>query len=145
LEGREGAGVVKSAESVPLQAELADKLGGLIDRQRGTAAIRSLVTRQQIYAGPYAHESPDLIVNYAAGYRVSWETALGGLPAGCFADNVKKWSGDHIIDPTLVPGVLFMNRQFDGTAARLLDLAPTILAALGVPKNSEMEGEPILR
>ena len=91
-----------------------------------------------------AHQAPDLAVHCAAGYRVSWESSLGGAPLGLFADNVKKWGGDHIIDPTLVPGVLFMNRPFRTEGARLLDLAPTILAALGVAKGPAMEGESLL-
>lgn len=37
-----------------------------------------------------------------------------------------------------------MNRTFDGEAANLMDLAPTILAALGVPKGSAMEGDSLL-
>ena len=57
---------------------------------------------------------------------------------------MKKWSGDHIIDPCLVPGVLFMNRPFRGQEASLLDLAPTILDALGVPKGPAMEGRSLL-
>jgi hypothetical protein len=75
---------------------------------------------------------------------VSWSTALGGIPQALFEDNVKKWGGDHIIDPSLVPGVLFMNRPFRDERASLLDLAPTILAALGVPKGPVMEGESLL-
>jgi hypothetical protein len=102
------------------------------------------VTREQIYSGPYAHESPDLLVNCSEGYRVSWTTALGGVPVGYFEDNTKKWGGDHIIDPPLVPGVLFMNQPFDTTRARLSNLAPTILAALGLPKGSAMEGGSLL-
>jgi bisphosphoglycerate-independent phosphoglycerate mutase (AlkP superfamily) len=86
-------------------------------------------------------EAPDLVVGFAAGYRASWTTALGGIPESLFEDNVKKWGGDHIIDPSLVPGVLFMNRPFDGGAARLADLAPTILQALGVEKPPIMEGK----
>ena len=34
-----------------------------------------------------------------------------------------------------------MNRPFRGEGARLVDLAPTILAALGVPRGPAMEGE----
>lgn len=71
-------------------------------------------------------------------------TALGGAPEGYFEDNVKRWCGDHIIDPCLVPGVLFMNREFNGEKARLLDMAPTILEALGVPKGPAMEGDSLL-
>ena len=84
------------------------------------------------------------MVSFAPGYRVSWQTALGGMPHGHLEDNVRLWSGDHIVDPTLVPGVLFMNRPFRGEGARLLDLAPTILAALGVPRGTAMEGETLI-
>ena len=102
------------------------------------------MTRQQIYSGAYAQESPDLQVNFAAGYRVSWGTPLGGVPAGLFEDNTKRWAGDHVIDPELVPGVLFMNRKFSAENASLVDLAPTILSALGVSKIPEMEGNDLL-
>jgi bisphosphoglycerate-independent phosphoglycerate mutase (AlkP superfamily) len=44
----------------------------------------------------------------------------------------------------LVPGVLLMNRPFRGERARLIDLAPTILAALGAPVHPAMEGEALL-
>ena len=103
-------------------------------------AVRGAKTRRQIYSGAYAEESPDVVVEFNAGYRVSWTTALGGIPEGLVEDNVKKWGGDHIIDPLLVPGALFMNRTFRGEGARLLDMAPTILSALGVPKGDAMEG-----
>ena len=59
-------------------------------------------------------------------------------------DNVKKWGGDHVVNPELVPGVLFMNRSFDDTEADLRDLAPTILKALGVPKGDAMEGKDLI-
>jgi len=89
-------------------------------------------------------EAPDLLVDFAEGYRVSWSSSMGGVAEQAFEDNVKKWSGDHIIDPDKVPGVLFLSRPFR-EGARLLDLAPTILAALGVPRGPAMEGESILK
>ena len=58
---------------------------------------------------------------------------------------MRKWAGDHIIDPSLVPGILFMNRPFEAEGASLVDLAPTILAALEVPSGPEMEGRSLLR
>jgi hypothetical protein len=140
LQGREAQGIVAPVEAEALKSAIAARLTGLVDAERGQTAVRSVLTREQVYSGPYASESPDLVVNFAAGYRASWGTALGGMAATCFEDNVKKWSGDHIIDPVLVPGVLFMNRPFDGRAARLLDTAPTVLEALGVPRGPAMEG-----
>jgi len=145
LAGRERDGIVSPEDAEAVTADIKRGLTGLVDSDRGSVAIRGVSSRGEIYSGAYAAESPDLVVNFAEGYRVSWATALGGVPAGLCEDNVKKWGGDHIIDPTLVPGVLFMNRSFDGDAARLVDLAPTILAALGVPKGSAMEGTSLLK
>jgi predicted AlkP superfamily phosphohydrolase/phosphomutase len=145
VRGREGQGIVPPEEADALKAELVRGLAGLTDPGHpGKLAIRRVVPREEAYRGPYLAEAPDLVVDFAEGYRVSWSSSMGGVAEGQFEDNVKKWSGDHIIDPERVPGVLFMNRPFrDG--ARLLDLAPTILAALGVPKGPAMEGESILR
>lgn len=144
LRGRESQGIVEVSEAPALQAAIAKGLAGLQDTQRAAVAIRSVVTREQVYRGPFAAESPDLMVNFSSGWRVSWSTALGGVPAGWFEDNVKRWSGDHIIDPVLTPGVLAMNRPFRCEGARMEDLAPTILAALGVPRGPVMEGESLL-
>ena len=81
------------------------------------------------------------MVNFAEGYRVSWGTPLGGVPQGLFEDNLRKWGGDHVIDPECIPGVLFMNRPFRQQDASLVDLAPTILSEFGLPKHPAMEGE----
>ena len=120
-------------------------MADLRDEERdGEPAIRSVRSREDVYHGPYVVEAPDLLVNFASGYRVSWSSSMGGVARGHLEDNIKKWSGDHIIDPELVPGVLFMNRPFRGEGARLLDLAPTIMARLGVPKGPAMEGKSLI-
>ncbi len=144
IKSREEQGIVDPSEVEALKSTIAKGLTGLPDPGLGKAAVRSVATREQVYSGSYAHESPDLLVNYSEGYRVSWTTALGGMPVDHFEDNEKKWSGDHIIDPCLVPGVLFMNRPFRDAGASLLDMAPTILEALNVPKGQAMEGASLL-
>jgi predicted AlkP superfamily phosphohydrolase/phosphomutase len=144
LKGRESNGIVEPSDADVLKAAIVQGLTELRDPVGGKVAIRSVLSREQLYTGAYADESADLLANFAEGYRVSWTTTLGGVPRGHFEDNVKKWGGDHIIDPCLVPGVLFMNRPFRGEGASLLDLAPTILAALEVPQGSDMEGSSLL-
>jgi len=140
VRGREAEGVVEKTQADSLAQEIATGLTGLIDSERGSQAIRSAKTVRDLYSGAYADEAPDIMVGFAAGYRASWTTALGGIPAALFEDNVKRWGGDHIIDPALVPGVLLMNRAFDGSGARLVDLAPTIIRALGAVVPAVMEG-----
>jgi predicted AlkP superfamily phosphohydrolase/phosphomutase len=141
IRGREGRGVVAPEDAERLKTEIAGRLHGLIDPESGTVAVRRVSTREQVYAGPFLAEAPDLIVNCAPGYRISWDSVRGGVPAGpTFEDNTRKWAGDHIIDPPLIPGVLLMNGPFRGDGARLVDLAPTILDALGLPPGPAMEG-----
>jgi predicted AlkP superfamily phosphohydrolase/phosphomutase len=140
LEGREGQGIVTPGESAEVAAAITALLEGLIDPASGQVAIRRVRPREAVYSGPLVGDAPDLLVDFAAGYRASWGTSLGGVPEGQFEDNVKKWSGDHIVDPRLVPGVLVMNRPVRHEGADLLDLAPTILEALRVPKPPEMDG-----
>ncbi|MEQ1692247.1 MAG: alkaline phosphatase family protein [Gemmatimonas sp.] len=142
--GREAEGIVSVNDTARVSREIVQGLGGLPDAERGQIAVSRVVTRDDVYAGAYAAESPDLVVLFNEGYRVSWDTALGGVAQGHFEDNVKKWGGDHIIDPLHVPGVLFMNRSFRADGARLLDLAPSILHALGPGKAPSMEGESLL-
>ena len=140
---REAEGTVAADDALTHKQDIADGLRGLVDQQCQTTAVRDVVDCHATYHGPYTEHAPDLYVNFNRGYRASWETALGGVPEGVFADNTRRWGGDHIVDPELVPGVLLMNRPFD-SAAGLADLAPTIVEALGVPATSQMEGRTLL-
>lgn len=144
LKDREAQGVVTTDQVPAVTAALARGLTGLRDPECGQVAVRSVMTRGRVYAGPHVAGAPDLIVNFSPGYRVSWDTPLGGVSEGLFEDNTRRWAADHVIDPDLIPGVLFMNQPFRQDAANLMDLAPTILAALGVPVGAAMEGGSLL-
>lgn len=144
LREREGEGSVKESEVEEVKNDLVLALSGLEDRERGRIAIRNVLTCDELYKGPYAHLAPDLMINFATGYRVSWDTPLGGVPEGLFEDNCKKWSGDHVIDPKLVPGILLLNHPFRKEDAALVDLAPTILRALGAESKQHLEGSSLL-
>ncbi|RMH19412.1 MAG: hypothetical protein D6696_10665, partial [Acidobacteria bacterium] len=56
-------------------------------------------------------------------------------------DNVKAWSGDHCIDPRLVPGVFFCNHPIDDDDPALIDIAPTALRLFGVEPPAHMDGK----
>jgi hypothetical protein len=76
--------------------------------------------------------------------RLRASGGFGRVARGLIEDNTKRWGGDHIIAPTLVPGVLFTDCPFRTERARLLDFAPTILSVLGPGKTPVMEGESLL-
>jgi predicted AlkP superfamily phosphohydrolase/phosphomutase len=131
-------------EAAALKRELIDRLTGLQDPETGEVAIRRVYAASELYQGPYLEAAPDLIIGYADGYRTSWDAAIGKMGATIFEDNNKAWSGDHCVDPSLVPGVLFSNIRIDADDPGLEDLAPTVLDLFGIPKPAWMEGKCLL-
>jgi predicted AlkP superfamily phosphohydrolase/phosphomutase len=141
LKGKFEQGIVEpGAEADALRDEIADRLGKLVDPATGQQAIKRVYQAGKVYRGPYKDQAPDLIVGYARGYRVSWEAAVGRTSRDVFHDNKKAWSGDHCVDPSVVPGVLFCNRAIETENPRLLDIAPTVLDLFGIPKPDYMDG-----
>jgi predicted AlkP superfamily phosphohydrolase/phosphomutase len=143
LSGREKSGIVMpGAEAEALKAEIAAKLNGLVDTETGDVAIREVFEPAKLYAGPYLANGPDLLIGYNNGYRISWDGATGVIAGSVFADNMKPWSGDHCIDPRLVPGVFFCNRSVEADDPALIDIAPTALQLFGIQPPPYMDGRP---
>ena len=143
--GREGQGIVQpGAETAGLKQELAKKLAAWTDG--GTTVVNHVYAGVTIFHGPYRDQAPDLYLGFADGYRASWQTALGAVPAAVIEDNKKPWNGDHLIDPALVPGVLFCTEKLRDHPT-LYDLAPTILRAVGCPDaklaSYHLDGKPL--
>ncbi|MDX1626359.1 MAG: alkaline phosphatase family protein [Wenzhouxiangellaceae bacterium] len=107
LEGREGQGSVDPADADAVEREIAAALAGWTDPADGSPVVRRVFDGEEIYPGGNRADAPDLVVGYHSGYRASWQTTLGAVPAVQTEPNRQKWSGDHCIDPHLVPGVLF--------------------------------------
>ncbi|MEJ2342419.1 MAG: alkaline phosphatase family protein, partial [Gemmatimonadales bacterium] len=142
VEGREAKGIVKSGEEAEaLKAELIGRLSGLIDEQSGETAIQEAFDTASLYSGPYLKNGPDVLIGYNVGYRISWDGATGVVEGPIFTDNVKPWSGDHGIDPRLVPGVFFSDRSIGCDDPALIDVAPSALWLFGIQPPSYMDGK----
>jgi hypothetical protein len=87
--------------------------------------------------------SPDILIGWARGYRTAWNSILGGFSKHVIYDNDDKWSGDHCIDPDLVPAILFCNKPVQKAGSALFDITATILAEFGVPLPAHMQGSPL--
>lgn len=132
LRGREGMGIVEpGGEAARITEEIAAGLRQWTDEKTGKRVIRTVYKSSEIFWGSEAEKTPDLGVGFHEGYRASWQTALGAVPERLIEDNLKKWSGDHLIDPELVPGVLFVNRKLRIPKPTLYDIAPTLLREFG--------------
>jgi predicted AlkP superfamily phosphohydrolase/phosphomutase len=145
LKGREARGTVApGAEASALKAELARKLGDLHDGPNGPAAITRVYDRDAVYAGPFKDNAPDLIIGYNEGYRASWDGVTGIVDDTVIEDNGKAWSGDHCIDPALVPGVLFSSLGLKTDKPSIMDIAPTVLELFGIAPPAHMDGRGLI-
>jgi predicted AlkP superfamily phosphohydrolase/phosphomutase len=143
LRGREREGIVQSGEeAATLKEELRSRLDGLVDPSSGRVGITGVFNCDAMYTGPYVDNAPDLIVGYGDGFRASWDSVMGKVTTQIFEDNLKAWSGDHCIDPRLVPGVLFCNRKIVEEKPALVDVAPTILKLFGLGLPAHLDGKP---
>ncbi|MBA3915373.1 MAG: alkaline phosphatase family protein [Acidobacteriales bacterium] len=145
MKGREREGILDpaGAEAERVRNAIENGLASLVDAGSQSPAIRNVSRKEALYSGAYVENSPDLLVNFHPGFRVSWQSAVGGFANSLLEDNMRRWSGDHIMAPDAVPGVLFVNRKIAREQASILDLAPTILQHLGVAVPAEMEGVPL--
>jgi len=145
LKGREGQGAVDPAEYKAVVDDVAARLLTITDPKTGARIMSGAYKRDDIYTGPFVKDAPDIQTGMADGYRVSWQTTLGGSPPGdILYPNERKWSGDHCgFDYRTIPGVLISNRALTEPAPRIVDLAPTVLKYFGVPIPKDMDGKPL--
>ncbi len=146
LRGREGQGIVSTGDEYrTLATDLSARLlADLKDPDTGERIVRNVYKRDDVYSGEYLHNASDLQVGFADGYRVSWQTTLGGAPAELVYPNMKRWSGDHGgYDYANTAGVLITNRPITTDAngrANIIDIAPTVLQFYGVQVPGSIDG-----
>jgi predicted AlkP superfamily phosphohydrolase/phosphomutase len=143
LAGREAEGIVAPGEADAVAAELARQLLAFTDPADGRAVVRRVFRGADAFHGARVAEGPDLVVGYDVGYGASDQTTLGEVTDEVIADNTSRWSGSHLMDPDVVPGVILSNRRIAGEGHNLVDVTATILAWYGLPPSDGMRGTSI--
>ena len=143
VRGREGKGIVSPGQEYQqLAAELSAKLMTMTDPESGESIVRGVYKRDDVYSGEFLNNASDLQVGFQEGYRVSWQTTLGGSPQGIVYPNMKKWSGDHGgYDYMTTAGVLISNKKLPGGPTRIIDIAPTVLKHFGITVPVTIDGK----
>jgi predicted AlkP superfamily phosphohydrolase/phosphomutase len=145
LQGREPAGIVQpETEYERLRHAIAQTLLTLCDPETGRPVIRRVYRREELYHGPFASQSPDLVIQWSD--YAYWGRGVYGGQAPVFEAqrhfdfSDQPLSGAHRPDGILIiqgPGIKSAV-QVEGAA--LQDLAPTILGILGIPIPEYMDG-----
>ncbi len=143
LRGREAHGIVQpGAEYDALKQELKQRLVQMVDPVTGEHPVRRVIAREEAYRQFDSNMIPDLFVTNNDGYRVSWQTSLGGIPKDLIEPNKQVWSGDHCsVDPEIVKGIFFYNRKVaTDRSPYIADIYPTVLGLLGVKAPYKLDG-----
>lgn len=114
----------------------------------GWEPVRKTWRRDQLYDGPFVDRAPDIVLdfNLENGYSYSCLRSQdkGGPffhrldPSDYFGGKGQALAGNH-----RPYGVCFLSEPVSAGAAALQDIAPTVLASLGVPAPP-MDGTPLL-
>jgi len=132
LRGRESDGIVDPADFERTRDEVAQRLLAFSDPRTGTRPVARAVRREEAFRGSYADEAPDLLLDPAPLYMLT-HARLAVEPAD--------WSsGDHRIEGVLAAAGPAVASGGLPDGPRLVDLAPTILAAAGAPASVHHTG-----
>ncbi|MEX0989905.1 MAG: alkaline phosphatase family protein [Actinomycetota bacterium] len=130
LAGREPDGIVDPADFEKVRDQVMDALSSFVDPETGRKPVKAIFKREEIFKGKHADAAPDILMEPAEQYSLTHAKS---------AVEKADWiAGDHRIDGVMAvtgPGV----RAFEQTPL-LVDLAPTILAALDAPASIEHTG-----
>jgi predicted AlkP superfamily phosphohydrolase/phosphomutase len=138
LEGREQKGSVAQGRPYEdLREELIHRLRGLEHPETGEPLVAKVHRREELYAGPQLAKAPDLVVEAVQGYEIKANLGAGGLLApperpGC---------------PSRHDALFYISGIKEGLKPephRLEDLAPTLLALLGLNAPPSLDGQSLL-
>lgn len=153
LEGREPRGIVPPSEYGPLIRAIKEDL--LSMRVPGTEIriVEGVFARDEVYSGPFLEEMPDLVIlwNYDA---TQWAKEMGTREAPeSLSRLIKPLSIIPMASRIQIPfsafhtmrGIFFargpgIRPGFMVDDAKIYDMAPTLLALLGVPIPEDVDG-----
>jgi len=148
-EGQLPEGVVKDVDAEAVLGAIEKCLKELRDPKTGTPVISNVYRAAEVYHGPYASTSPELIPSW-------WEDGFlleQSDPAGTSDEAVERtdviregvdFVGSHRLEGifSITGGPARNGLEFSG--AHITDVAPTVLYLMGLPIPEDMDGRPLL-
>jgi predicted AlkP superfamily phosphohydrolase/phosphomutase len=147
LAGREPVGRVQpGVEEEGLLEELRGELFALQDPASGEAIVERITTASEAFGDDYHPDIPDLMVRFRTDLGVIEDCRsprVGLLHEPLYNANIPR-TGDHTTESRLwlTGAEVDASRLTEGS---VLDIAPTVLEALGVPGETDLDGNSLLR
>jgi predicted AlkP superfamily phosphohydrolase/phosphomutase len=130
LAGRGPDGIVDPADFETVRDRVMDALGSFVDPKTGRKPVKAIYKRQEVFKGKHADLAPDILMEPEVGYSLTHARSA--------IEDADWISGDHRPEGVIV--AVGPNVQPFEQPPLLIDLAPTILAALDAPSSVEHTG-----
>lgn len=138
VKGRQPQGIVPSEEYERVRQRVLDVLERLVDPHTGRKLVDRVIFREEVCHGPHCEQGPDLHL-VMDGYRVI-AFPLFATNTRVVTEQIRGDSGCHRGNGILLAHgpLVRAGRRIEG--ANIVDLAPTILHAFGLPVPRDMDG-----
>ncbi|HJQ26234.1 MAG TPA: alkaline phosphatase family protein [Blastocatellia bacterium] len=136
VKGKYPQGTVAPGDAASLVAEIKQGLAEISDN--GAPIVKRVYERDELFSGPVVHLAPDLCVQSHYGYDLK-----GAVNKTQLMDR-EVFTGMHTQDDS----TLFINSQAAALRSdkpHITDVAPTLLAALGLEVPATMDGRSMFR
>ncbi len=146
LKGREPGGIVEpGAEYEDMRSRCIEEIEALTDPESGEKIVEKVYRKEDLYRGEMIEEAPDLIICWK-DYSFYTSNTPGRESGDCFGEYQKVDASDYLhIGTHRLDGVFMalgpvIKKDERVEGARITDIAPTILYALGEDVPEDMDG-----
>jgi predicted AlkP superfamily phosphohydrolase/phosphomutase len=132
LAGREPEGIVEPGDYEQVRERVMGALASFVDPATGMRPIARVLRREDVFSGKYVETAPDIVLEAAPLYSLTHATSV--------VEDADWLSGDHRIEGVIAAAGPKVEPDAFADPAQLVDLAPTILAALRAPASVKHDG-----
>jgi predicted AlkP superfamily phosphohydrolase/phosphomutase len=139
VKGRDEYGIVDSGDEYEeLREHIMARLAELKDPATGATVVEAVYRKEEIYEGEYVSLLPDVVFSMNPGYLPRDDMTASGIlepiPSLGYVEGRHRPDGIFMaIGPDIGQGEV--------SGARIVDVAPTVLYAMGLPVPSNLDGE----
>ena len=143
LKGREPLGAVDAgSEYDGLIDQVRRELLELRDPERGNVIFDHVLTKKELYRGPYSDEAPDLV--FLDSKMLYNAHRFFELASNSLVTPHPIYSGNHKPEGILIGWGPRFTANRGAEVASILDVAPSVLVLAGAAPPAYMDGEPLL-
>lgn len=132
LGGREADGIVDPGDYESTREKIMDALLSYRDPNTGGSPFASIRKREEVFSGAHEETAPDIVLEPAVGYSLTHARSV--------IEDADWLSGDHRMDGVIAAAGPRVRPDAFAEPAMLVDVAPTVLASLGVPASVKHDG-----